>query len=186
MRAKFIIVCLTLASASAGAIDWNQQTGGYIGGQFGLTVPSESNTSSRTGYGAVAGGKLGDNFGLGAYFLGSSKTENAQNIGSFKYNFFGLEANYFFDGSGRGGYVGANVGLSKITETDRSGNSYNFSPFVWGIQAGYDYMLTEFLSLGGEANVMFVSSQNATTNGVTVNLSSFTSINFLVQAKLWF
>ncbi len=186
IKTQLAIVVFSLVSSGAWAIDWNAQGGGYVGGQFGLTVPSESNTTSRTAYGAVAGGKLGDNFGLGAYFVGSSKNENAGNIGSFKYNFFGLEGNYFFDGSGRGGYIGINAGLSKITQTDRAGNSYSFSPFVWGGQAGYDYFLTEFLSLGAEASVLLISSQNATTNGVTVNLSSFTAINFLAQVKLWF
>lgn len=185
---KTFLVFASLFVSQAWAVDWSSQGGAqaYVGGQFGLSVPSESNTSARTGYGVKGGAKLGDNFGAGAYFFNSVKGENNSNYGNFNYAAYGLEADYYFDGSGTGGYIGGNVGLTKVTVSDSSGNSYSFSPFVWGGQGGYDYMITPFFSLGLEAQVLFISSGDTTTNNQSQHLSSFTALNFLAQAKFWF
>jgi hypothetical protein len=141
----------------------------WVGGLFGLAVPNYDNTSSRGMFGVTLGAKLGDNLGIGAYYLSSAKDENA---GRFNYDLFGVQLSYHFDGDATGAWFGGRVGTSKIDV----GQTY--SPMNIGAVAGYDYMLTDHLSLGGEVNWMSISE--------SAPLKSFSTLDFLAALKLWF
>lgn len=141
----------------------------WVGGLLGISVPNYDNTTSRGMFGLTAGAKLGDNLGLGAYYMTSSKDENG---GRFNYDLYGVQLSYHFDGEATGAWFGGRVGTSKIDV----GSSY--SPMNIGAVAGYDYLLTDHLSLGGEINWMSISESSP--------LKSFSTLNFLGALKLWF
>lgn len=148
---------------------------GWAGGLVGITVPNADNTSSRMMYGITAGAKLGSELGLGGYFLTSNKKEDT--AGDFNYQLYGIQLNYHFEGEAAGAWFGARLGISKV----RAGLA-EYSPANYGIVGGYDYALSDQISLGAEASYMGVAS--GTDNGQSVD--SFGMINFLAALKFWF
>ena len=153
---------------------------GNIGAQFGLSVPDYTGTTSRTIIGAEGTAKLGSEWGVGAYYLSSSKTES--NNVDFNYQFYGVRGTYHFEGDARGAYFGAMVGISKVHL-----GLVDTSPTNIGALAGYDKMLGSLVSLGGELSYINVGSSSATTtNNVNVAVNGFNTLNFLVALKLWF
>lgn len=168
--ALLVALFFSLTSNAAGLEDRQ----GWAGGLAGITVPNYDNSSSRVAYGVTAGAKLGSEFGLGAYFLNSTKKEDTVD---FNYQLFGIQASYHFEGEAAGAFFGARVGISKV----KLGVG-EISPTNYGVVGGYDHAIAERLSLGGEASYMAVSS--GTDNGQTID--SFGMINFLASLKFWF
>ena len=146
----------------------------WVGGLFGLAVPNYDGTTSRGMAGLTVGAKLGDNLGLGAYYLSSSKDETG---GRFNYDLYGIQASYHFDGDAVGAWFGGRIGTSKI-DASSSGISVSASPMNIGAVGGYDYMLTDHISLGGEVNWMSISE--------SLPVKSFSTLDFLAALKLWF
>ncbi len=184
----FLLTIMALPVFGEGKDPFAMDSQVYLGAVGGVSVPDADGTTQRTGYGFEAGAKLSDEFGVGAFFLTSNKEELAGNgLSNFEFDYaiYGVEANYLFDGSAAGAYVGARAGLSKVSKVLDSGKSYAISPFVWGLQAGYDYMLGTHLSLGAQMNAMFVSGGSMdTTTGLIVG--PFDVLNFLGVVKFWF
>lgn len=143
----------------------------WVGGLFGLSVPNADNTSSRGMYGITLGAKLGDNLGLGGYYMSSQKDESI--IGKFNYDLFGVQLSFHFDGDATGAWFGGRIGTSKVNTTSGS-----YSPMNLGAVGGYDYLLAEHISLGGEVNWMSISSASPQ--------AGFSTLNFLAALKLWF
>lgn len=156
-----------LSTSAAQASD----TKGWVGGLFGLTVPSYNGTQARGMYGITAGAKVGTEFGLGVYFLSSQKRES---IGDFNFDLYGVQVGYHFEGEANGVFIAGRVGTSKIAVNGTT----NASPMNFGAVVGYDYMLMEHASLGGEVSYMSIASAAST--------ESFTTLNFLAALKLWF
>ena len=157
----------TLASTAAFAAEPSHA---WVGGLFGLSVPNYDQTTSRGMFGITAGAKLGDNLGVGAYYLSSAKDENGT---KFNYDLYGVQLSYHFDGEANGAWFGGRVGTSKINV-----GSSSYSPLNIGAVGGYDYMFTDHLSLGGEVNWMSISESQP--------LKSFSTLNFLAALKIWF
>ena len=168
--ALIVALFFSLTSNAAGLEDRQ----GWAGGLVGITVPNADNTSSRLAYGVTAGAKLGSEYGLGAYFLNSSKKED---LADFNYQLFGIQLSYHFEGEAAGAYFGARVGISKVKVA-----LSEISPTNYGLVGGYDHALSEQVSLGGEASYMAVAS--GTDNGASID--SFGMINFLASLKFWF
>lgn len=176
---KRALLFITIFIASFGGAGFAQaQAKGYAGVLIGLSVPDADDTSARTAYGVLGGARLDGEFGLGGYYLKSSKDETINTVEtSFDYSLYGLEGSFHFEGVADGAYMAARVGLAKVTV-----GSQNYSPLAWGLNFGYDHFLKENLSLGVEAGFMAV--QGAKKTGA--NLDGFTMLNFLVAAKMWF
>jgi hypothetical protein len=141
----------------------------WVGGLFGLAVPNYDNTTSRGAYGLTAGAKLGDNLGVGVYYISSQKNEN---LGKFNYDLFGVQFSFHFDGEATGAWFGGRIGTSKVD----TGSSY--SPMNYGLVGGYDYLFIPQASIGGEVSWMSISQ--------SAPLNSFSSLNFLAALKFWF
>lgn len=158
------------------------QSKGYVGAIAGLSVPDYDNTSARPGYGVLAGARLDGEWGVGAFFLTSSKKESGDLADfDFNYNLYGIEGSYHFEGLSENAYVAARIGMAKV-EGKSSFNKANISPMVWGINFGYDHPLAEAFSLGAEAGFMSVGGDKDGTQ----EIKAFTMLNFLVAAKFWF
>lgn len=159
----------------------------WVGGLLGLSIPNADDTSARPIYGITGGAKLGSEYGIGAYYLTSQKEEDVAGAkSSFDVDLYGVEVAYHFEGEAKGVYLGGRLGTSKV-RVGASGNTHSTSPFHWGLVAGYNHMLGENFSLGGEANVMSVASSKYTsTLGLERTIDGFTMLNFMATAKLWF
>ena len=162
----------------------------WLGGDLGLSVPNENNTTSRSIWGVDAGAKLGTEWGIGAYYSTSHKDESANGTTTpFNYDLYGITGGYYFEGSARGVYLGAMLGMSKVG-SQLGGTNFTTSPMHWGLMAGYDYMITDHFSLGGQIDYVSISSSNTnvTVSGqsVTANTDQFSLLNFMLSARIWF
>lgn len=147
---------------------------GWVGGLLGITVPDTDGVSSRSIWGLTAGAKLGSEWGVGAYYLNSSKNED---FGKYDLNLYGVQFGYHFEGEANGVFIAGRIGTSKIEV-----GGADFSPTNLGVVAGYDYMLGEHFSLGGEASFMTIASDS----GAGARSESFTLLSFMGAAKFWF
>ena len=154
------------------------QARGYLGVQGGLSVPDADDTSSRLGYGVVGGARLDGEFGIGAYYLNSSKEESVAGTDvDFNYQLYGFEGTFHFEGVADGGYVGLRVGISKV---DVGG--IEFSPTSYGALFGYDYFVKDNWSVGLEGSYMRVEGDDK--DGV--ELDGFSTLQLLASTKVWF
>lgn len=160
-----------------------QDPAGWVGGLFGIAIPNKDNTTARPIYGITAGAKLGSEWGIGAYYLNSQKDEDILATKTkFNLDLYGVEFAYHFEGEARGVYLGGRVGMSKVTLGTAS-----TSPTHFGAVAGYNHFLGDNFSIGGDLSLLQVQSSSTTpTPGVTVAIDSFTTLNFMASAKLWF
>lgn len=168
MVGKFV---LSLALLSLPAVS-NAEPKGWIGALGGLSVPNQSDSTSRLMFGITGGAKLGTEFGVGGYFLSASKDEGGS-LGTFTYEMYGVEFAYHFEGEANGVYVGGRLGTSKV-----KAGGISASPLNYGAVAGYNHFLGENFSLGGEVNFFSIPTEN--------NVRGFTMLNFLGSAKFWF
>jgi Outer membrane protein beta-barrel domain len=179
------VATVTVSQFAQAAADGD--SAGWVGGQFGISVPNYSNMTSRTGYGISAGAKVGSVFGVGGYCSSSHKDESIANVTQpFNYDLYGVMAGYFFEGEARGVYVGGMLGMTKVS-FNANNASASTSPMHYGVVAGYDYLLMSHLSLGGEISYVSIASSTATTTlGATASQDAFATLNFNAALKFWF
>lgn len=160
----------------------------WVGGALGMSVPNASNTTARPLYGITAGAKVGSEFGVGAYYLTSTKDETSGTVTvPFAYDLYGVEGAYYFEGEAKGVYLGGRLGMSRVSSKNPlSGTTYAINPMHWGLMAGYNYMIGDHFSLGGEAGYMSIASGNTTVGGTAYSIDAFSTLNFLLTAKFWF
>jgi opacity protein-like surface antigen len=180
MKRFSLLFVLALSFLFTGHIA-SAQAKGYAGVTAGFSVPDADDTSGRPMFGVVGGARLDGEWGFGGFYMMSSKEESADgNDFDFDYSIYGIEGSFHMEGIADGAFVAARVGLAKV-EVGSAGATENYSPFAWGIGLGYDYFFTEQFSAGLEAGMMNVQGADGTPD-----LDSFTMINFLVAAKMWF
>ncbi len=151
---------------------------GNVGVSYGLAVPDYTGTTSRSLLGLQGTAKLGSEWGLGGYYLTSNKTESG---GDVTFQLYGIKGTYHFEGDARGVYFGGMVGVSKLQVT-----TVDTSPTHYGVLAGYDKMLGDMFSVGGEFSYIMIGSSSTTLSGANVALKSFNTLNFSVGVKFWF
>jgi len=173
---SLLVVVVALISSFSISAHAEYDSPAWIGGMYGLSVPSASHTNSRGMYGLTAGAKLGSEYGIGVYYLNSHNKESA---GDFNYDLYGVEFGYHFEGEAKGAYFGGRLGTSKLKVTS-GGFTSSTSPFHYGVFAGYNYFVGDHFSLGGEAGFMSVASSTDTNT-----IDGFTMLNFLLTAKFW-
>ncbi len=175
MKSLVLGLFLTSMVAFSAVTRADEDSGAYVGGLFGLSVPSANNTSARPLYGIMGGAKLGSEYGVGGYYFSSSKKEDAGAGQKFDFNYdlYGVEGSYYFEGEAKGVFLGLRLGLSKVKSV-----SSNVSPFHWGLVAGYNKFLGANFSLGGEVSYYSIAAADP--------VSGFNTLNFLAAARLWF
>ncbi len=174
-----LMIAATLEATKAHAAE---DYAGNIGVSYGLSVPDYSGTTSRSIIGFQGTAKLGSEWGLGGYYMTSSKSETINSVTSdFNYQLYGVKGTYHFEGDARGVYFGALVGISKV-----KAGSIDTSPTHYGLLAGYDKMLGDMFSIGGEFNYIVVGSGSTTYNNASYTVDSFNTLNFAMTGKLWF
>lgn len=180
---KLILFAVVAVLASVGtSTQAAEDHAGNIGASYGISVPDYSGTTSRSILGLQGTAKLGTEWGLGGYYLSSSKSETSNNTtGDFGYQLYGVKGTYHFEGEARGVYLGGMIGVSKVHAIN-----YDTSPSHYGVLAGYDKMLGEMFSVGGEFSYISIGGSSTTYNGASKDVNSFNTLNFSVGVKFWF
>ena len=183
------LVAVLISAASAGPVfaAGGGDRAAWVGGGFGMSVPNKSNTSARPVVGVMGGAKIGSEFGVAAYYLSSKKDETINGVTTpWGYDLYGVMGAYYFEGEAKGVYLGGMLGMSKVGTKDLAGVEIATSPMHWGAVGGYDHMLMEHFSLGGELSYISIDSAATKRNSVSVTTDAFAALNFLVSAKVWF
>lgn len=150
----------------------------YAGGLLGISVPDHDDTSARPLYGILGGARIGGEFAFGAYYLVANKSETISGVKTdFNYSLYGLQGAYYFEAIDENAFIAARVGISKVEKGDKT-----YSPFHWGLVAGYDYFVNEKFSFGPEVGFLFVHGEDTTG----AQLEGFSMLNFAATAKFWF
>ncbi len=171
------ITALSTPSRAAG-IDSN----GWVGGFGGLHLPDAEDTSSRPAYGITGGVKLGTEWGIGAYYLTSSKEEDINGVKTdFDYSLVGVEIAYHFEGEAAGVHLGGRLGMTTLEV-----GSLDSKPVHLGLMAGYNHWLSDHLSIGGEAALFNVASSEDTVAGVKRDIEGFNALSLMASLRLWF
>lgn len=175
-----ILVCwVVMVSGGIAGQQAFAQAKGYVGGMAGMSVPSYDSTTARTGYGFMGGVRLDGELGVGAYFLGSSKTEDFNGESTpFNYQLYGIEGSFHFEGIADGAFLGIRVGTTKL----RVGSNINTSPTHLGPIFGYDRIFDDNFSVGVEGSWISVDSSSQSQK----NIKNFNILSFNAVAKMWF
>lgn len=155
----------------------------WVGGAGGVLVPNRSSSTARGAYGVTLGAKIGTEMGLGAYYFSSKKDEGGTQ-GKFDMDFYGIEGSYRFEGEAKGAFFGLRLGITKMDFGPTP--SVSASPFHFGVFAGYDHMVTNSISIGGDVSFYSVSKGEATSlTGATTSVDTFSALSFLATLKFW-
>lgn len=185
---SFVFVGMLEKSNAAGGSD----SSGWVGVQGGMSIPNYGGTSARPGFGFSGGAKVGTEFGVGAYYLTSKKDETiAGSTSSFGYDLYGVMFGYFFEGEAKGVYLGALLGMTKLTtQSTVSGTRYEVStsPMHYGAVVGFDKPIFGGLSLGGELTYVSIASSSGKLGSTSTNasLDAFSTLNAMGAVKFWF
>jgi hypothetical protein len=188
MIRKFILTVVLLFSTSAfaeGAQDAIFDSKGWIGGLFGLQVPTYDDVDSRTAWGLTAGAKLGSEIGMGAYYISAPGDATLGGAGGkFNYSLIGIELTYQFEGEASGMYFGGRLGLTNL-ETEVAGVTNDFNPYHWGALVGYNHYLARTISIGGEGT-FFSVPKDTDGSGTVATSKAFEIIALMASLKFWF
>ena len=179
------VIAIALTPNLSLAADGNDPAG-FIGGAFGLSVPTAQNASARQIWGIQGGAKIGSELGVSAYYFTSNKDELQGTVtGPFGYDLYGVQFAYYFEGEAKGAYFGGRLGLSKVTQMIQS-QSVSSAPYHFGLVGGYDYFFNSHFSLGGEAAFMSIGQADTQVAGGSVKTQAFNALNLVAAAKFWF
>jgi hypothetical protein len=170
------IFCIPIALAEDGAT--------HAGIVFGLSVPDADNTDPHQLVGVKGATSIFPNWGVGGYYFTTGVP-----VGSggrkFHYTLPGIEVSFAIPIAGGEPYMSARAGMSKI-RTMENGLDVIYSPNHYGIAVGYNYFLTDWLSLGFEGSYMHILKSNTTpaSGGPQYFLPAFNVINFLMALEI--
>ncbi len=162
---------LGLSAPAYAQIETNQGTG-FAGLMVGYADPT--NLDGRFGYGANVGMIFPNGITGLIYVLSSNGDEQGADVQILHY---GVGADYslsgLFTGPLGGLHAGLRLGMATI-DTDFPGAESD-EQFTYGPALGYDYKFMPSFSLGGEADLLFSSGDNAVT-----------TLYVLATGKYWF
>lgn len=156
-------------------------SGSQFGAIYGLSVADAQNTNPHILTGFKGAALLTANFSLGGYYMYTGK-EYGSGSEKFDYVLQGLEGAFHIPSGGGDTFFGVRVGLSKFN-TKPTGVDVIFSPYHYGVAAGYDYVLSSWLTFGFEGSYLYVEKSHATKNSVRYDQESIGMINFLVALQ---
>ena len=137
-----------------------------VGGLLGLAFINNNN-GTQLAVGVEGEYQVVPNLMLGGYFDYSPLNALSPNSASLK--IFAAQMNYRFTENLSGLYVGGKLGFANTSFLNASTTDLTIGPAL-----GYDYPFNPNLTLGGEGNVLFISSNPNTT-----------VINLLATLKFW-
>jgi hypothetical protein len=182
-RKKYFFVVIALIATLTNTA-WAQEAGNgaKAGLAFGYIVPDADDTNPRKISGVTGMADLTPAFSFGGYYL-LSPSEDGTGGRDFAVSIHGLAAMYNLVGNRGTTFFGVRAGLSKV-RTENSGVKLIFSPYHYGIAAGYDYYVLSRLTFGFEGNFLRYKESNTTEGGTKYIEPSFNTVSFLIALKL--
>jgi hypothetical protein len=148
------VVAIPLSSAQA----VTSQGGGDVGGLVGVAF-ADHDFGTNVTWGLTAHYNLLPELNVGLYYNRYTHDTTVLEAGGTKYttsfNNIALEANYMASGILEGAYAGAKLGLA-ITSKDLANATDKYN-VVFGPAVGYDYMLGNGISAGGQLNILWTT-----------------------------
>ncbi len=182
MNLRFGILLIICALHSGFAWGQAAQRASQFGFVFGFSVPDANNTQPFSISGIKGEAFLTPMLSLGGYYLISDNQGAPSAEDKFRYSVHGVQTTLHVP-SGKGdSFFGARIGITKVSTNPNQIDSV-FSPYHYGIVAGYDYHLLSWCSLGFEGSYLHVLPGKTTQNGQSVQLDSFNIMNFLVTLQ---
>lgn len=179
------IVILILTSSNL-VLAQNNSGGAKAGLIYGYNVPDADNTKPHRAWGLTGSAMISANISFGGYYILADKQEGTGGR-QFETSLHGLSLSHNIPASNGVTFMGIRAGISKLETTDvASGDELIYSPYHWGIAAGYDHKVASFLSIGFEGSYLIFDDSETSTNGATYTEDSFRSIMFAVSTKILF
>lgn len=152
-----------------------------MGFVYGMSVPDSDNSNPHRIFGVKGLAYLLPQFSLGGYYLDSGKNEGT-GARQFDYTLHGIEGAFHILNGAGDTFVALRVGSSKV-HTEENGVRLIFSPYHYGLAAGYDYSILPWLSFGFEGSFLHVDSSTTTANTVYYSEDSFGLMQFLAAVQ---
>lgn len=149
-----------------------QPTGTDLGVLGGLAIANQNEFSgTHLDLGATGHALLVPQVNVGFYY--QYYWNNYSQNGTTHNHTIAGELNYLFPGTFEGVYAGGKVGLQLVGNS--APNTQSSTDLVFGPALGYDYPLEGNFSIGGQANVLFVTQSPVITDW---NLLAVLKLNF--------
>jgi len=161
---KTIALCLafSLIGSVASAQIEKPQAAGYAGLLLGYSDPT--NADGRLAYGADVGMIFPRGLTGSLFFYNSVGKEQNADVQIMHYGLgLGYSLSGMFDGWLGGLNAGVKVGMSSV-DVDTPGAKDGDAEFAFGPSLGMDYMITSSFSLGGQADLLFVTAEPGYSN----------------------
>ncbi len=165
----FVISVLIVGASIAHAEGSGSSTVGYVGALLGIGMVNNSGGTNFT-YGLGGGYKFMPDWSVGADFTYNSFTVPSPLTANLSLILANIK--YYF---GSGGFAGLKLGEGTVSYSG-TGSPGSASNLAWGPTVGYNYIFTDKWSVGGEANLIWISNSNP---GVSV-------FQILANLKYWF
>jgi len=156
--------------------------GSQFGLLYGLSVPDADNTNMFRMFGVAGEAFIVPQFSAGGYYFQSDKSGEVGG-NKFRYGMTGIEAMYHIPAAQGDTFIGLRIGMTKLAQNP-SGTDATFSTYHYGLATGYDFYITEHISVGFEGNYIHVLPGRSIVSGTTFEQASFNMINFLISLKL--
>lgn len=182
-RKVFLYLILAAASLLMGPRTAYAERGAQAGLVYGYSVPDAANTAPYVLSGVKGSAFLNPTFSVGGYFLFSDKQGAPSETEKFRYSLHGLEGLYHMASAGGDTYFGLRIGITKV-HTNPNGIDTVFSPYHYGVVAGYDIPVLSWLGLGFEASYLHAQRGKTNQNGSSVFLNSFNMMSFMVSLQI--
>lgn len=176
-----LLLCLWATSAFAG------DKASQFGITYGFSVPDANNVGAFKMYGFKGEYFVTQSISVGGYFLISDTAgqTSIQANDKFSYSLHGLDTAYHMPGSNGESFVAFRVGVTKV-HMNPAGQDIIYSPYHYGFASGYDFFVTNSISLGFEGSYLHVLPGRAMYNNVTYDQPSFNIISFMLSTQFRF
>lgn len=148
----------------------------------GLSVIDAENTGAFKLAGIKGSAFIANSVTIGGYYLGSDSSGERSSDDKFTYSMLGVETGYHMGASNGDAFVALRVGLSKVVNSP-AGTPITFSPYHYGLVAGYDYGIAKNFAIGFEGSFLRVLNGRTSLTGVTYERDPFNVISFLLTLQ---
>lgn len=157
--------------------------GSQFGVLYGFSIPDAQNTNMFHMFGVKGSAFFHPLFSAGGYILQSDKAGQKSNEDKFTYSLAGVEPAFHISTATGDTFIAVRIGVTKL-QTTKETKDMTFSPYHYGVATGYDYYITNNISLGFEGSYLHVQPGRTEQDNVKYEEKSFNLLNFLVSVQV--
>ncbi len=177
---RIISLSILILNVFAGVPVFAADGGAKFGLAGGLSATDADNTKPFFLSGIKGGVFLAKSFTIGGYYLSSDSSGESSPSEPFKYSLLGMEAAYHLGTSNGDGFFAFRAGLTKVVNANPAGSQIIFSPYHYGLAAGYDYSFAKICSVGFEGSFLRVFPGRTSLSGTAYERNAFNILSFLL------